>query len=57
MYTARIETAEEIQLLLPDNQPAPGLEVNAVTMLGLGLLLVAIPAACFRLMKARTSAA
>ena len=49
MYTARIEAAEEIQLLLPDNQPARELEVNAMALLGLGLLAIAIPACWLRL--------
>lgn len=55
MYT-RIEAAEEIQLLLPDNQPGRELEVSAMTVLGLGLLVLAIPACWLGLRGERTPA-
>ena len=57
MYNARIAAAEEIQLLLPDNQPVRDLEVNAMALLGIGLLLIAIPACCFRFMSGRSAGA
>jgi hypothetical protein len=56
MYNARLQAAEEIQMLLPDHQPGRDLPVNAVTLVGIGLLLIAIPACCFRFLSARTPA-
>lgn len=49
MYTARIEAAEEIQLLLPDDQPVRELDGRTVMLVGLGLLLITFPLYGFRL--------
>lgn len=39
----KIEAAEEIQLLLPENQPEPRKVGAGSILLGLGFLIVAIP--------------
>lgn len=39
----KIEAAEEIQLLLPENQPEPRKPSLGSILLGLGFLIVAIP--------------
>ena len=52
MYRGRIEAAEEIQLLLPENQPEPA--KSAGLLLGLGVLLVALPVCGLSLRAATT---
>lgn len=56
MYTASIAAAEEIQLLLPDNQPEGATQVGVATLLGLGLLAIAIPTCWLRLRSDRAPA-
>lgn len=50
MYVGKIEAAEEIQLLLPDNQPEPEQKGRGGMLLGIGFLMIAIPYWGFRLL-------
>ena len=43
MYVGKIEAAEEIQLLLPENQPEPEADGKGAVILGIGFLIVALP--------------
>ena len=43
MYHGKIEAAEEIQLLLPEDSPEPETKGRGAMLLGIGFLLVAIP--------------
>ena len=43
MYVGKIEAAEEIQLLLPENQPEPENIGKGAAILGIGFLIVALP--------------
>ena len=43
MYVGKIEAAEEIQLLLPENQPDPAPEGKGAMILGISFLIVALP--------------
>lgn len=56
MFSARMEAAEEIQLLLPDNQPGPRLDSRSVLLLGIGVLLIAIPVCGLGLLGKGTAA-
>jgi hypothetical protein len=52
MQVGRFAAAEEIQLLLPENQPGPEGTGKAALIVGLGVLLVALPFCGMRLFTA-----
>lgn len=43
MHMGKIEAAEEIQLLLPENEPAPETRGRGSMLLGIAVLIVALP--------------
>jgi hypothetical protein len=53
MYHGRLHAAEEIQLLLPENQVVEQ-DARPLMLFGIGLLLVTLPLWSARLLESRT---